>query len=574
MTLNPPITVKCGFGGISLLLTAFLCVACATSETTKVVEPRPNVLFVIADDLGYGDLGVYGAEVDTPHLDRLAASGVQFTNFHTAATCSPSRSMLLTGVDNHRNGLGSMGEFLTPEQKGAAGYEGHLNDRVRTLAEWLAGAGYFTVFSGKWHLGMESTEWPASRGFSRSFALLDGSGDNWSDVGPAPILPHLTFTRNGAKVERPQGFSSELYVDELLGALEEKTNPAQPFLAVLSFQAVHWPHHAPQDVIDKYEQTYDAGWDAIRAARHTRMVERGLLDANVPRRPRDPNVPAWESLPAERRRLESRRMAAYAAMTDDMDREIGRVLGVLDEQGSLDNTIIVFVSDNGPDLSEPDLAPRARSWYADRYPDQSALNTGRPGSFPSYGRQWAQLGSVHLRHYKGSSGEGGMRVPFIISAPGQILGGRKTDAFAFATDVVPTLLELTGVEAQAGAEKNLDEQGLHSLDGRSFAAVLRGDRDRVYGPEDVTGYELMTGSALFQGDLKLVKALPPSGDGTWKLFNLQQDPGELEDLSQGEPEAFDRLMELYEGYVEEYGVIHMDPNFDIFKALTSETTEP
>lgn len=570
--------------GIVLLLVILGCSACNATEPpagrapttapTATMTQRPNILFIIADDLGFGDLGAYGAEVDTPHLDRLARTGVQFTNFHTAATCSPSRAMLLTGVDNHRNGLGSMGEFLTPAQRGAPGYEGFLNDRVRTLAERLSDAGYFTVFSGKWHLGMEPRQRPASRGFARSFALLDGSGDNWSDVGPAPIVPRLTFTRNGEEVTRPPGFSSELFVDELLGALEDKPGAAQPFLAVLSFQAVHWPHHAPQDVIEKYAHKYDVGWDSIRAARHSRMVDFGIIDGEVLLRPRDPNVPAWESLPPERRELESRRMAAYAAMTEDMDREIGRLFAALEARGTFAETVVVFVSDNGPDMSEPDLAERAKSWYASHYPDQSVENTGRPGSFPSYGPQWAQLGSVHLRHYKGSSGEGGMRVPFIVSYPGKIEGGRMTDAFAFATDVVPTLLELTGTNADGAANGDESSRRLHPLDGRSLTALLRGERERIHSPDHATGYELMTGSALFEGDLKVVKALPPSGDGSWKLFDLGRDPGELEDLRGVEPATFDRLMAHYERYVEEYGVIHMDPNFDIFKALTSAAEEP
>ena len=555
--------------GFVCSFTALAFASCTTQRQPPPAEDhatdRPNVLFIIADDLGFADLGLYGAEVDTPRLDALAASGVQFTNFHTAATCSPSRAMLLTGVDNHRNGLGSMREFLTPDQRGAPGYEGFLNDRVLTLAERMSEAGYFTAFSGKWHLGMAPDQWPAARGFDRSFSLLEGSGDNWTSVGPAPIVPELTFTRNGVQVDRPTGFSSALFVDELMSGLAQNEDTDRPFLAVLSFQAVHWPHHAPDDMLEKYANAYDEGWDVIRARRHARMVELGLLDAAGSTRSRDPNVPAWSSLSAERRAVESRRMAAYAAMTEDMDREVGRVLDALASQGELEHTLVVFVSDNGPDPSEPDLAPRAKAWYTAHYGDLSPANTGRPGSFPSYGPQWAQLGTVQLRHYKGSSAEGGMRVPFFLSYPARIQGGRRTDAFAFATDLVPTLLELTGV---SGAASPPDER-FHPIDGRSFVPLLEGERDHIHSDGHVTGYELMTGSALFEGDLKLSKALPPSGDGRWKLFDLKKDPGELEDLRETAPETFDRLMARYERYVEEYGVIHMDPDFDVFKALTT-----
>ena len=539
-------------------------VACAPAPTPEA--GRPNVLFIIADDLGFGDLGAYGAEVDTPVLDALAAEGVQFTSFHTAATCSPSRAMLLTGVDNHRNGLGSMASFLTPGQRGAPGYEGHLNSRARTLAERLRAAGYFTAFSGKWHLGMKPEHWPAARGFERSFALLGGSGDNWSDTGPAPILPKTTFTRDGEPVERPAGFSSALFVDELLAALAAKPS-GQPFLAVLSFQAVHWPHHAPPDVLEKYAHTYDVGWDALRAARHARMQELGVIGADVPERRRDPNVPAWDTLSEARQRRESARMAAYAAMTEDMDREIGRVLATLDAAGDLADTIVVFVSDNGPDPSEPDLAPRAVAWYDERYPDRSVEGMGGPGSFPSYGPQWAQLGAVHLRDYKGSSAEGGMRVPFIIRAPGRIAGGRRSPAFAFATDVVPTLLELTGVPVEA-------VERLAPLDGESMVPLLRGERDRVHAPEDVTGYELMIGRALFQGDRKLLQVGPPAGDGTWRLFDIVEDPGERVDLAPQAPADFERMKALFDRYVVDYGVVPMDPDYDVFEALTSPVREP
>ena len=551
--------VRAWAGVVGVLFTG-----CAASQPVAQQAARPNVLILIADDLGFGDIGAYGAEVATPNIDRLAAEGVQLTNFHTAATCSPSRAMLLTGVDNHRNGLGSMGEFLTPNQVGAPGYEGFLNDRVFTLAEWVASAGYHSVFSGKWHLGMQPTQWPSARGFARSFALLDGSADNWSDVGPAPILPVATFTRNGERIERPTGFSSALFVDELLAGLDAKPRAAQPFLAVLSFQAVHWPHHAPQDLLDKYAHRYDVGWDVVRAARHARLRERGLLPADAPERPRDPSVPAWDTLSSERRQRESRRMAAYAAMTEDMDREIGRVLRHLEERGSLRDTIVVFVSDNGPDPSEPNLSPRALAWYSDRYPRKAADELGGPGSFPSYGPQWAQLGAVHLRSYKGSPAEGGMRVPFIVRAPGRIQSGGRSDAFAFATDLVPTLLELIGVAADPQAA------GRHGVDGVSMLPVLRGERDRVHEADAVIGYELMVGRALFQGNHKLVNASAPSGDGTWKLFDIARDSSELEDLRKREPETFSRLMRHYERYVADYGVIPMAADFDIFEALTSE----
>ena len=544
---------------------AFLVFA-AAATAGAAASARPNVLLVVADDLGYTDLGLTGAEVDTPHIDALARDGVFFTNFHVAATCSPTRSMLLTGVDNHRNGLGNMSEFMTAEQRGKPGYEGHLNERVVTVAEILRDAGYDTAFAGKWHLGREPGQRPHDRGFGRSLALLDGGGDNWSDGGAAPLVPVAEFTRNGERVPRPGSrFSSTLYADELIEFLEQQQPGGKPFFAVLSFQAVHWPHHAPQPYLDAVGDRYAVGWDATRAARFERLRAAGLVPEDLPLPPRHRWVRPWTDLTPDERALEARRMAAYAAMTENMDHETGRVIDFLRSQGRLDNTLVIFVSDNGPDPSEPDRMPAAQAWYAQRYPNQSLEGIGAPGSFPSYGPAWAQTGAAHLREFKGSSSEGGLRVPLIVAWPANIARGRRSDAFGYVTDIVPTILEAAGAQHPGPGP---GERGLHPLDGTSLLPVVRGEAKRVHPLDEPVGYQLMKNAAFFVGDYKLVRNGPPSGDGQWHLYRLAGDVSEAVDLSQVEPERFARMRALYDDYARDYGVIPMPDDYDVMKAVT------
>ena len=544
----------------------------SVSDASLAAAATPNVLVIIADDLGWGDIGMLGSEIPTPNIDALATGGALFTNFHTAATCSPSRAMLLTGVDSHLAGLGNMATFMPANQKGRPGYEGHLNQRVRTLGELFRDAGYATGFFGKWHLGEALDQLPRARGFEHSLALLGGSGDSWSDIGPAPVRPVERFSSGGAFIARPEGFSSTLFTEHLLQFLAGPAAPStgKPFLAVLSFQAVHWPHHAPDEFLERHENRYDVGWDEIRRARHARLIERGLLPEGTAMRERDPRVPAWDTLSAARRRTEARRMAAYAAMLEHMDSEIGRVLAALDRDGRAQDTIVVFVSDNGPDQSEPDQAPHAIPWYAARYPKTADEDIGRRGSFPSYGPQWAQAGAIHLREYKGSASEGGMRVPFIVRYPAVIAPGQEIGAFSFAPDLVPTLLDaasLTHPTASGVGSEGPDGNELHAPTGRSAWPILLGDADRVHSEDEAIGYELMTTAALFRGDHKIVRNGPPNGNGEWMLFDLASDPMEQHDLATREGDRFRQMRDAFDDYSGRVGVIPVPPDYDVFEML-------
>ena len=556
--------------GASLLWLVFASLLASPGwARDETATARPNVLLIIADDLGWGDIGALGSEIPTPHIDSLAAEGVLLTNFHTAATCSPSRAMLLTGVDTHLAGLGNMITFMPPNQRGNPGYEGHLNERVRTLGELFQEAGYLTGFFGKWHLGEEIGQLAHDRGFDHTLTLVTGGSDNWSALGAAPVRPPAEpFSRNGERIERPEGFSSALYTDELLRFLSGPAAKSKsPFLAVLSFQAVHWPHHAPEEALARHRDRYHAGWDEVRRLRHEKLIEGGLLPAEAAMRERDPSVPAWSQVGAAERHTEALRMAAYAAMLDDMDAEIGRVLDQLERSGRSNDTLVVFVSDNGPDPSEPDQAPRAVPWYSARYPNTSDETIGQRGSFPSYGRQWAQSGAIHMRGYKGQASEGGMRVPLIVRYPAALVGGKRIDAFAFASDLVPTLLDSAAIEHPAEGAREEGGATLHAPTGRSAWAVLQGAEERIHPADEAIGYELMTTAALFQGDFKLVRNGPPNGDGEWKLFDLVSDPGEVEDLSGRLPQRAASMERAFDTYAERVGIVPVPEDYDVFEML-------
>ncbi len=559
---------------VTLSLLAIVLAGCIAEEqeTTpaSTADSRPNILLIISDDMGFSDVGAFGSEVATPNIDALASEGLSFTNFHVGATCSPTRSLLLTGVDNHRSGLGNMYEFLSVEQKGQPGYEGYLNKSVVTIVQLLRDAGYSTSMAGKWHLGHDEGYRPHDRGFDQTYALLNGAADNYSATSAAPAEgDEATFTANGEIVERPNGIhSNELYADKIISFLGDEQNADKPFFAYLSLQTAHWPHQAPGEFIDKYLDVYSAGWDAIRQQRIENLKSLGILSEDHPVSPRFPGVPAWDALPAEAKAVQARRMAAYAGMIDHMDVHIGRVIDHLKKTGRYDNTIIIFMTDNGPDFSQPNNA--AKEWFNTRYPKTAFEDIGLEGSYSSYGPPWAQVAAAHLSGFKTFSTEGGLRVPFIIRYPEWIEAGR-TDEFVFVTDLSATLLEIAGVQhpgtSYAGRE-------IFPMNAKSFLPLMRGETSTHRGVDEWVGYELMGNSAIFKGDYKALRlgiwmqSLGLKDAGTWKLYNLKEDPSELHDLGEQEPERLAELIAHYEEYGESLGIIDVPLDFDPVSVLT------
>ncbi len=543
-------------GACALLVT--LATACASDDQTLASsDERPNFIVFLMDDTGYGDIGAYGSEVSTPNIDRIAADGVQFTNYHTAATCSPTRSMLLTGVDNHLTGMGNMIEIMADNQRDQPGYEGYMGNSVVTVATLLKDAGYHTYMAGKWHLGKTKESVPAARGFERSFALMESGADNWEHKTYLPMYDYVHFYEGFEETDLPDDFvfMTDHYIDRTKEYIGADHGDGQPFFAYVSLQAQHYPLQAPQNYIDKYEGVFDVGWDEIRARRYARQVELGLVPAGLTLPP-IAGAPNWDSLSDEERRVLAKKMAVYAGMLENVDDNVGRLMAYLEEIGEADNTLFLFVSDNGADNNEQDKV--FADWYAANF-DLSYERMGLKGSFVNYGAGWAGASGTPLFLFKGSASEGGMRVPFIVSGPG-VQSGVKTDVFGYVSDITPTLLELAGVSRPSGSYGGRD---VHPITGQSMLAFLRGATDRIHAPDDAVVYELAGSAAVFRGDYKLMRNNPPFGDKQWRLYRISDDPLELNDLAGTEPEIFAELIAAYERYSADVNLIEVPDDYHV-----------
>ncbi|MFV0386372.1 arylsulfatase [Paracoccus sp. (in: a-proteobacteria)] len=521
---------------------------------------RPNILVVVADDLGYSDLGAFGGEISTPTLDGLAAQGTLLTSFYTAPFCSPTRAMLMTGTDNHQAGFGAMTELIPPEIRENPGYEGFLNDHALAFPQLLQQDGYRTYLTGKWHLGTTPERSPAMRGFDHSYALVQGGAGHFDQTGiiavdPA-VRPKALYREDGQEVDLPQDFySSQFFVDRMIDYLEADKDSDQPFFAYLGFTAPHWPLQARAEDIAKYDGAYADGYDALRARRVSAMKDKSIIPAGAEVYPGNPAWPHWDTLAPHIQKAEARRMAVYAAMVDSMDRELGRLIDYLDASGDLDNTFIVFLSDNGADGNTAADVARTREWIEQTF-DNSVENTGMPDSYIDYGPGWAQVGSTPLRHFKAFLYEGGIRAPAFAVLPKSQRSGRGgvSAAFTHVMDVAPTILDIAGV---APAGDSFGGQPVHPMQGASMLPFLRGEADAVHGPDHVTGWELQGRKALRKGNWKIVYANPPWGTDRWELFDLSKDPSEMTDLSAQMPDKVAELDAEYQVWAARNGVLDL-----------------
>jgi arylsulfatase/uncharacterized sulfatase len=546
MTMRPLLCWLLPFFGAFLLGPA--AAAAAAPEA-----PRPNIVFVLADDVGFTDIEPYGSEIRTPTLRALAEEGLRFSNFHTAANCAPSRAMLLTGVNNHLAGVPNIPELLTPTQRQAANYQGVLSHRVVTVASLLEASGYHTYLAGKWHLGSAPDQRPSARGFERTFALMDSGADNWEQRPYLAIYDEANWFADGERTTLPEDFySSEFLVDKTLEFIEDGLGDGRPFFAYLPFQAVHLPVQAPREYTERYLGIYDGGWDALREARRERAQAWGVIPSEVPM-VRMESTADWDALDGERQRFEAKRMAVYAGMLEAMDFHLGRLVASLKARGLYENTIFIFTSDNGPEMRGP---ANPHGVIASRMAtnlgyDQSYERLGERGSYNSISPSFASAAASPFAYYKFHVGEGGMRVPLIITnVPGQDRGA-VVDAFSWATDIAPTLLAAAGV---APPEGRFGGRPVLPMSGKNLLPVLRGEASAAYGADESIGYELTGHGVLFQGDYKARRHAPPEGDGSWMLYNLVQDPGETEDLSAKEPERLARMIAAYEAFEASHGV--------------------
>ncbi|OBJ49267.1 arylsulfatase [Mycobacterium sp. 1423905.2] len=520
---------------------------------------RPNFLVIVADDLGFSDIGAFGGEIATPNLDRLAYAGIRLTDFHSAPACSPTRAMLLTGTDHHIAGIGTMLEVAVPGFQGAPGYEGYLNDRVVALPELLRDAGYLTLMSGKWHLGATIETSPWARGFERSFALLPAGASHYGGAAAAGFSPVPTlYTEDDRFVSVGEDFySSDFYTDTLLRYLHDRpADDDRPFFAYLPFQAPHWPLQAPEESIAAYRGRYDDGPDALRDERLAALKRLGLCPADVEAHPVVADgAPEWEDMTPSERAKSARSMEVYAAMVDRMDWNIGRVIEYLTQTGELANTVVIFLSDNGAEGAIVEAMPLRGAQIAaqiEKHCDNSLDNLGGPTSYIWYGPRWAQAATAPSRLHKAFTTEGGIRVVGFVTWPGFQRQGEIGTAFTTVMDIAPTLLDLAGV-AHPGTTYRGRE--VAAMRGRSLVGYLSGSVADVHSQATGTGWELFGRRAIRQGDWKALYLPAPYGSAAWQLYDLSTDPGEIHDQAAARPDKLIELVGLWDRYVEENGVI-------------------
>jgi arylsulfatase/uncharacterized sulfatase len=533
------------------------CAAATAGVPSSSASVRPNIVVLVADDWGFTDVGAFGGEIATPHIDALAMRGTRFTNFHAAASCSPTRSMLLTGVDNHLNGVGNLREAMPREHLGKPGYLGSMSQNVVTVATLLQDSGYRTYITGKWNVGSELHNLPNRRGFDRSIVQGDTGSDNW--VPTQRYLPHaatVEWFEDGKPANMPAEFySSTYFVDRMLAYLknDEVTAKGKPFFAYLGFQANHVPIQAPQAFIDKYRGKYQEGWDTLREQRRKSAAALGLIPPDT-RMVRMATTGDWNALSEQDKLYQQRQMEIYAAMADAMDHEVGRFVAHLKSTGEYDNTVFVFLSDNGAEGSD---YKDAQPWLWTQY-SQSIDRLGGKGGYGIPGPSWASASVSPLAGYKFYAAEGGIRVPMIIAGVPGGRGNQIAQALTHVTDIPPTLLELAAVPHPG---KQYLGQAIEPMTGKSLVSLVKGDTRSVRTADEPLGYELSGNKALFKGDYKLAKNDPPVGDGQWHLYDIQRDPGETHDLQSELPERFKAMQHDYLAYEKAHGVLPMPSGY-------------
>lgn len=530
---------------------------------------RPNILVIMADDLGYSDVGCYGGEIRTPTLDSLAAGGVRFTQFYNTGRCCPTRAALLTGLYPHQTGVGHM-----MQDRGHDGYRGDLNDRNATIAEVLRSAGYATYMTGKWHVtrklvarsDADRKNWPMQRGFDRFYGTIHGGGSYYD--------PN-TLTRGNESVP-PEGddfFYTDAIADNAARFIDEH-DKARPFFMYVAFTAPHWPMHERETNIAKYKGVYDKGWDAIRAERHNRMIDMGIVEADWPLTPRDPAAPKWED--EARKQWQIRCMEVYAAMVDGVDQGIGRIVESLKRNGQFENTLILFLADNGgcaedmgrrgaftprpdkpvaPSMNRGDIQLDAKPKFTrDGYPVRQGegVMPGPADTYIAYGLPWANASNTPFRLYKHFVHEGGIASPLIAHWPKGIdRRGKLEHQPGHVIDLMATCVDL------AGATYPTQRNGvtIPPMEGRSLVPAFNGqaiDREAIY-------WEHEGNRAVRVGKWKLVA----KGErGAWELYDLDADRTELNNLAAAQPERVKQMADLWQRWAERCDVLPLNPRRD------------
>ncbi len=527
-------------------LIVIFCALIIYSCDQPAVDSRPNILLIVADDLGYADLGAYGGDIETPNIDKLAKTGLRFSRFHSSPLCSPTRAMLLSGNDNHIAGIGIQGVRLDQW-----GYEGHISERVAIIPEILSESGYNTYMSGKWHLGATPDANPHNRGFKKSFINKTGAGNHYSSKGMFAGRPISSYSENGRDVEWPKGaYSTDLFTDKLIEYIEEDLNSNKPFFAFAAYTSPHWPLQVDEKYWKKYEGRYDDGYSHLKRDRLESLVEADLIPRNTPLPPDHPRVIPWDSLSIKQQHVESRKMELYAGMVDNLDENIGRLLEYLKKNKKLKNTIVIFMSDNG--------AAAENFYYHQRYGEFLKANytdaydsMGKESSFISYGPQWAEAGTSPFRYFKAQMTEGGLIAPLIISGPGVNWEGDTFHGMLSLLDLAPSIYEIAGAEYP----KEFNGRKIYPLRGQSLAPLLLRETETSWDEERIFAMEHAGLTMLRKGDWKLINNQLPWDSSNFQLYDMGSDIGELNDLKNKNPEKFSELMKEWRMFIDEVGAV-------------------
>jgi arylsulfatase A-like enzyme len=535
-----------------ILLFSVTIISCTPPTPDKEMpETRPNILLIVADDLGYTDLGAFGGDITTPNLDALAKQGLFFTNYHTAPLCAPTRAMLLSGNDNHIAGMGRQGanSILSANW----GYETHLSERIVPVPQLMQDAGYHTYTVGKWHLGEEDVNSPKAKGFERSWNLLYGAGNHYNNVGLRMSKPVSKYRENGELVKYPEGrYSTEFYASTMIDYFKQDKDDESPFFAFAAFTSPHWPLQAPLEFTNKYKGKYDEGYDELRQKRFESAKAKGIIPENAKLPPKLEAVIDWDKLEPDEKLIESKKMELYAAMVDNLDFHVGRMIDSLKAFGLYENTLIIFMSDNGADGGDvynsgnPDFREFLQSTYQNTYE-----NMGTDSSFVVYRAPWAHAGSAPFNRYKGFTTEGGIRAPLIISGKGVNKTADINHSYLTLLDLAPTFYEIAGVDYPGKYNSN----SILPLLGESMVPLISGEAEQVHDDEYVTILEHRGRAYVRKGPWKLVQIDRPFKEEDFVLFNLDNDLGETTDLKFEFDEKYQELLMLYRDYAKDVQII-------------------
>ncbi|MEL6727775.1 MAG: sulfatase-like hydrolase/transferase [Pseudomonadota bacterium] len=520
---------------------------------------RPNFVLVLVDDAALMDFGVYGGEAQTPNIDALAARGMIFKQHRTTPSCSPSRAMLLTGMDNHLAGFGSIEEVLPPEHRNQPGYMMALEPGVETIATKLKRAGYRTYMTGKWHLGHGDGDLPNDHGFDRSFVLDASGADHWEEKPYLPYYKEALWFEDGERARLPEDFYSSTFIaGKMEDYLRQDADRSEPFFAYVAFLAVHIPVQAPREYTEKYIDTYAEGWDAIREKRWQRAQDLGLVREGAPLADLSETISDWGSLSEDEQRLAAKSLAVNAGALEAMDAELGHLIEALKSSGDYDNTVFIVTSDNGPEAGDA-WGTAGQVWFDLHGYEREYDTLGERRSWVAIGPGGAAAAAGPNHLFKFHAGDGGLRVPLIVSGP-SLPQSQTMTAFTTMADIAPTILELAGIsETLPGDTK--------PMTGKSLSPLIEGDVDYVYGPDEPVGFTTSGQIALYRGRYKLARNVPPHGDSVWRLFDLVEDPGETSDLSDQLPDLKAAMMLDYEAYADRVGVLPLPEGYDVIEQI-------